>query len=133
MPHLSELRGNPLAIATEDANGSPIIQYSWENNLRFKWRFENVGGAELGASNLNPPSRVIGVTGASATAGQGTPLYDYNAANIGEQKLGQLPSRIREDGPKSDPATLTAGKSRLQGIRSSAGSTPIGLTDRDSW
>lgn len=68
-------------------NGSLIIQYTWENNPWFKWRFESVGSADLRASSLNALTRVISVIGASTTAGQGTQLYDYNAANTGDQKL----------------------------------------------
>ena len=72
-------------------NGSPIIQYSWENNPWFKWRFESVTDGHLRASSLNALSRTISVVNGTSTNGEDCHLWDYNPANPGEQKLRILP------------------------------------------
>ncbi len=69
------------------SNGNLIIQYSWENNPWFKWRFETVGNGHLRASSLNALTRVLSVIGGSSTAAQGCNLWDYNVNNAGDQKL----------------------------------------------
>ncbi len=73
------------------SNGSPIIQYSWENNPWFKWRFESVTNGHLRASSLNALTRVISVVNGSSTAAEDCHLWDYNPANAGDQKLRILP------------------------------------------
>ncbi len=69
------------------SNGNLIVQYSWENNPWFKWRFESVGNGHLKASSLNALSRVLCVAGGSNVAGQDCYLWDYNPSNAGDQKL----------------------------------------------
>lgn len=68
-------------------NGSPIIQYDWQNNPWFKWRFENVGDGNYKLSSLNALGRVLCVVGGSSTAAANTHLWDYNTANAGDQKI----------------------------------------------
>jgi hypothetical protein len=72
-------------------NGSPIIQYSYENNPWFKWRFESVTNGHLRASSLNALTRVISVVNGTSNNGEDCHLWDYNVANPGEQKLRILP------------------------------------------
>ncbi|WP_075091039.1 phosphatidylinositol-specific phospholipase C domain-containing protein [Haloferula sp. BvORR071] len=72
-------------------NGSPIIQYSWENNPWFKWRFESVTDGHLRASSLNALARVLCVVNGTSVNGEDCQLYDYNPANAGDQKLRILP------------------------------------------
>ncbi|RYD82123.1 MAG: hypothetical protein EOP84_09930, partial [Verrucomicrobiaceae bacterium] len=74
-----------------DSNGSPVVQYSWENNLWFAWRFEGVTNGHLKASSMNALSRVLCVPGASVTAAADCHLYDYNISNAGDQKLRIVP------------------------------------------
>lgn len=74
-----------------NSNGNRIVQYSWQNNLWFLWRLEGVTNGHLKASSLNAPARVLCVPNASTTAGIDCHLYDYNAANTGDQKLRLLP------------------------------------------
>ena len=73
------------------SNGSPIIQYSYENNPWFKWRFESVTNGHLRASSLNALTRVLCVVGGTSNNGEDCHLYDYNPANAGDQKLRILP------------------------------------------
>jgi len=72
-------------------NGSPIIQYSWEGNPWFKWRFESVTDGHLRASSLNALTRVISVVNSTSVNGEDCHLWDYNPANTGAQKLRVLP------------------------------------------
>lgn len=74
-----------------NSNGNPIVQYSWENNLWFLWRLESVTNGHLKASSLNALSRVICVPNALTAAAADCHLYDYNVANIGDQKLRIIP------------------------------------------
>jgi 1-phosphatidylinositol phosphodiesterase len=69
------------------SNGNRIVQYGWENNLWFKWRWESTTNGHLKATSLNAPGRVISVPAASTTAGVDCQLRDYNPANTGDQKL----------------------------------------------
>ncbi len=81
-----------LAVANSgSANGSQVIQYDYQNNPWFKWNFSGVGGGYLRASSLNALGRVICPIGGSTALGQGTHIYDYNGANVGDQKLRILP------------------------------------------
>ena len=73
------------------SNGSPIIQYSYENNPWFKWRFESVTNGHLRASSLNALTRVICVVNGTSVNGEDCHLYDYNVSNGGDQKLRILP------------------------------------------
>ncbi|MES2923734.1 MAG: phosphatidylinositol-specific phospholipase C domain-containing protein [Verrucomicrobiota bacterium] len=73
------------------SNGNPIVQYAWENNLWFAWRFEGVTNGHLKASSMNALSRVICVPNALGTAGTDCHLYDYNVSNVGDQKLRIIP------------------------------------------
>ncbi|WP_367872076.1 phosphatidylinositol-specific phospholipase C domain-containing protein [Luteolibacter sp. Populi] len=73
------------------SNGNPVIQYSWENNPWFKWRFESVTDGHLRASSLNALTRVLCVMGGTSTNGEDCQIYDYNPANAGDQKLRILP------------------------------------------
>ena len=73
------------------SNGNRIVQYSWENNPWFKWRFEGVTNGHLKASSLNALPRVLCVPDASTTAGVDCHLYDYQPANTGDQKLLLIP------------------------------------------
>jgi beta-glucanase (GH16 family) len=58
-------------------NGQRIIQYSYENNPWFKWRFENVGEGWTKVSSLNALGRCIDVADVSYNAGALTHLWDY--------------------------------------------------------
>lgn len=73
------------------SNGNPIVQYSWEHNLWFAWRFEGVTNGHLKASSMNALPRVICVSNASTAAGADCHLYDYSTANSGDQKLRIIP------------------------------------------
>jgi predicted alpha-1,6-mannanase (GH76 family) len=68
-------------------NGSAIIQYDLQNVPWFKWRFEPVGGGLLKASSLNALGRVICPIGGSTASAASSHLWDYNAANVGDQKI----------------------------------------------
>ncbi|WP_353566861.1 RICIN domain-containing protein [Haloferula sargassicola] len=70
-----------------NTNGSQIIQYTYENNPWFKWRFDGVGNGHLKAASLHALGRVISVTNSSSSAAAPTQLWDYNPNNIGDQKL----------------------------------------------
>ncbi len=84
--------GRYVCIANSgNANGDGIVQYSWENNRWFAWRFESASLGHLKASSLNAPGRVIGVPGASTAAGAECQLLDDNPANTGDQKLRIIP------------------------------------------
>ncbi len=72
-------------------NGSRIIQYQFESNPWFKWRFESVGEGRLKVSSLNALARVLCVANASTTPGWGCHLWDYNVNNGGDQKVRLLP------------------------------------------
>ena len=67
------------------------MQYSWENNRWFGWRFESTTNGHLKATSLNAFSRVISVVGASTAAAANCHLYDYNPSNGGDQKLRIVP------------------------------------------
>jgi len=73
------------------SNGNRIIQYSFEANPWFKWRFENVGDGWSRVSSLNALGRVLCVSGGSATPGAYLHLWDYNPANAGDQKVRIVP------------------------------------------
>jgi 1-phosphatidylinositol phosphodiesterase len=79
------------------SNGDPIIQYDWQNNPWFKWRFENVGGADMKVSSLNALTRVLCVADASTAPAYNCHLWDYNTANIGDQKVHILPKTDGKD------------------------------------
>jgi len=79
------------------SNGNPIIQYQWENNSWFMWRFENVGGADLKVSSLNALSRVLCVAGGSTADAANCQLYDYNVNNAGDQKVRIVPQTDGKD------------------------------------
>ncbi|MEO5916656.1 MAG: phosphatidylinositol-specific phospholipase C domain-containing protein [Luteolibacter sp.] len=84
--------GKYVCIANSgNSNGNAIVQYSWENNLWFAWRFEGVTNGHLKASSMNALSRVMCVPNALVTAGADCHLYDYNVSNIGDQKLRIIP------------------------------------------
>jgi Ricin-type beta-trefoil lectin domain-like/Phosphatidylinositol-specific phospholipase C, X domain len=68
-------------------NGSLIVQYQWENNPWFKWRFETAGNGHLKASSLNALGRVLCVINGSTSSGMGCHLWDYNVNNAGDQKV----------------------------------------------
>jgi hypothetical protein len=72
-------------------NGNRIIQYDWENNPWFKWRFESASDGYLKVSSLNALGRVLCVQSGTSTAGQPCHLWDYNPSNIGDQKVRVLP------------------------------------------
>lgn len=73
------------------ANGANIIQYDWENNPWFKWRFESVGDGNYKLSSLNALTRVLCVKNGSTAQGFDCHLWDYSATNVGDQKLRILP------------------------------------------
>ena len=73
------------------SNGNPVIQYSWESNPWFKWRFESVTNGHLRASSLNALTRVLCVVNGTSVNGEDCQIYDYNPANAGDQKLRVLP------------------------------------------
>jgi 1-phosphatidylinositol phosphodiesterase len=73
------------------ANGAPVIQYSWEANPWFKWRFESVGGADLRVTSLMALTRVLSVVGGSTAAAANTQILDYDSANTGYQKVRIVP------------------------------------------
>ena len=72
-------------------DGSRIIQYDQENNPWFKWRFTSEGDGWYGCFSLNAPSKVLCVNGASTQPGSYCHLWEYSAANIGDQKLRIMP------------------------------------------
>ncbi|QJE98715.1 phosphatidylinositol-specific phospholipase C domain-containing protein [Luteolibacter luteus] len=72
-------------------NGSPVIQYTYENNPWFKWRFESVTDGHLRAFSLNALTRVISVVNGTSVNGEDCHLWDYNVSNAGDQKLRILP------------------------------------------
>jgi Ricin-type beta-trefoil lectin domain/Phosphatidylinositol-specific phospholipase C, X domain len=74
-----------------NSNGKPVVQYQWENNRWFAWRFEGVTNGHLKATSLNALSRVLCVVGSSSALGADCHLYDYNTGNIGDQKLRIIP------------------------------------------
>lgn len=67
-------------------NGNNIIQYQWENNPWFKWRFEAAGEGRVRASSLAALGRAIAIKFGSTTAGEDAHLWDYGAGNM-DQKL----------------------------------------------
>ena len=70
-----------------NTNGSAIIQYDYENNPWFKWRFQSATDGYLEAASLNALSRALCVEGGSSVAGHICHLWDYNPNNVGDQKL----------------------------------------------
>lgn len=84
--------GKYVCVANSgSSNGSGVVQYSWENNRWFGWRFESTTNGHLKATSLNAFSRVISVAGASTAAAANCHLYDYNPSNGGDQKLRIVP------------------------------------------
>lgn len=68
-----------------NTNGTLIIQYSWEDNPWFKWRFESIGDGLYKISSLHALTRCIAVRFASTTAGELLHLWDYNATYVDEK------------------------------------------------
>jgi beta-glucanase (GH16 family) len=68
-------------------NGFRIIQYDGQNNPWFKWRFESVGEGNYKVSSLNALSRVLCVKDGSFAQSYDCHLWDYNTANVGDQKV----------------------------------------------
>ncbi|SDC26761.1 Ricin-type beta-trefoil lectin domain-like [Paenibacillus sp. UNCCL117] len=63
-------------------NGTPIIQWGFETNNWFKWKFESVGDGYYKVVNLNASTKVADVAEVSLQAGAEVHLWDYvNAAN----------------------------------------------------
>ncbi len=84
--------GKYVCVANSGScNGNAVVQSSWEDNLWFKWRFESVTNGHLKVTSRNAPGRVICLPDASTAAGANTHLYDYDPANIGDQKLRIVP------------------------------------------
>lgn len=80
--------GRYVCVANRGSNnGELVIQYDWENNPWFKWRFESVGGADLKCSSLNALGRVLCPQYGNTVAGQNCHIWDYNPNNIGDQKV----------------------------------------------
>ncbi len=80
--------GKYVCVANSgSSNGNGIVQYAWENNRWFGWRFESTTNGHLKATSLNALSRVLCVAGASTAAAANCHLYDYNPSNNGDQKL----------------------------------------------
>jgi beta-L-arabinofuranosidase (glycosyl hydrolase family 127)/glycosyl hydrolase family 127 (putative beta-L-arabinofuranosidase)/ricin-type beta-trefoil lectin protein len=73
------------------ANGDRIIQYAFEPNPWFLWRFQSVGEGMLEVASLNAPSKALCVEGAATTAGHWCHLWEYNPANVGDQKVRLVP------------------------------------------
>jgi len=72
-------------------NGSRIIQYDWQNNPWFKWRFTSEGDGWYGLFSLNALTRALCVEGSSTVPGHWTHLWDYNTSNVGDQKIRIMP------------------------------------------
>jgi 1-phosphatidylinositol phosphodiesterase len=84
--------GKYVCVANSgSSNGNLVVQYTWENNPWFKWRFENVTDAHYKLSSLNALGRVLCVVGGSTANAANTQIYDYNVANAGDQKLRIFP------------------------------------------
>jgi hypothetical protein len=84
--------GKYLAVQNMgSSNGDRIIQYQFQPNPWFKWRFETVGDGYLKVSSRNAPSKVLCVEGASTAAGHWCHLWEYNPSNIGDQKVRIVP------------------------------------------
>ncbi|MCW3059041.1 MAG: putative secreted protein [Capsulimonas sp.] len=84
--------GNYICIQGQGStNGSPIIQYSFEPNNWFKWKFTSEGDGFYGLFSLNAPTRVLSVVNGSSAAAANTHLWDYNVNNVGDQKIRILP------------------------------------------
>lgn len=62
----------------ENANGSPIIQYDWQNNSWFKWDFVNTSNGWYAAEPLNATGSAISIDGDSTTVGTDTQLWTYS-------------------------------------------------------
>jgi hypothetical protein len=73
------------------ANGDRIVQAAFAPDPAFRWRFESVGDGYLKASSLGALGKVLCVEAASTAAGHWCHLWDYNAANIGDQKIRIVP------------------------------------------
>jgi hypothetical protein len=73
------------------ANGDRIVQAAFAPDPSFRWRFESVGDGYLKASSLGALGKVLCVEAASTAAGHWCHLWDYNLANIGDQKLRIVP------------------------------------------
>jgi GxGYxY sequence motif in domain of unknown function N-terminal/GxGYxYP putative glycoside hydrolase C-terminal domain/Ricin-type beta-trefoil lectin domain-like len=72
-------------------NGSRIVQFDYENNPWFKWRFVNQGDGFYGLYSLNALTRVLCVEGGSSVPGRWCQLYDYIPSNLGDQKIRIVP------------------------------------------
>jgi len=84
--------GKYLAVQhAGNTNGARIIQYQFEPSAWFKWRFESVGDGFLKASSLNALGKVLCVEGGSTAPAHWCHLWDYNPANVGDQKLRIVP------------------------------------------
>lgn len=80
--------GRYVCVANRGStNGELVIQYDWENNPWFKWRFESVGEGNLKCSSLNALGRVLCPQYGNTVAGQNCHIWDYNPSNIGDQKV----------------------------------------------
>lgn len=76
-----------ILYGSGSGNGSPIVQYPWQNSAWFKWRFESSGEGTVKASSLNALTRTISAAGSASANGTLCELRDYNTANNGSQKL----------------------------------------------
>lgn len=69
------------------ANGARVIQYDFQNQAWFKWHFDSVGDGNYKLWSLNAPGRVLCVGDGSWAAAYWCHIWDYNTANVGDQKI----------------------------------------------
>jgi hypothetical protein len=73
------------------ANGDRIVQSTFAPGPSFQWRFETVGDGYLKVSSLGALAKVLCVEAASTAPAHWCHLWDYNSANIGDQKVRIVP------------------------------------------
>ena len=84
--------GNYVAVQQmATASGSRIVQAAFQPDPSFQWRFESVGDGFLKVSNLRALTKVLCVEAAATAPGHWCHLWDYNTANIGDQKVKIVP------------------------------------------
>ncbi|KWX80226.1 hypothetical protein AMQ84_04390 [Paenibacillus riograndensis] len=73
------------------ANETPVIQFTFENNIWFKWRFESTGEGYYKVLNLHASNKVADVSNVSTADGAKVHLWDD--VNAGNQQVRLVPQQ----------------------------------------
>jgi hypothetical protein len=71
-------------------NGTPIVQYDWESNPWYQWKFTSVSDGWYSCFSLYS-GRLICIHNESSTPGAILNLWDYDPNNTGGQRIRIMP------------------------------------------